>query len=107
MWVFAFAIGIPIESKVDGSVIPDPVYAGKLDASTGPPPLRNAVMTRIVRAGPTTLLPSFRVQILHHGILYQGICAGLIAPALPPQPGDHIRVKAKSREEHEECEREK
>ena len=54
--------------EVDISVVHDPVHGGKLDASTGPPPLRNAVMTRIVRAGPTALLPCFRVQILEHDI---------------------------------------
>jgi len=62
------------------------------DASAGPPRLSDAVMTRIF----TTILPSFRVQIAQHGIPQQGICAGLIAPALPPQPGNHIGVKAKS-----------
>src|SRR5216684_7219653 len=67
-WVFAFAIAIPAKSTVDISLIHDPAYGGKLDASTGPPPLRNAVMTRIVRAGPTALLPCFRVQVLQHGI---------------------------------------
>jgi len=66
------------------------------DASAGPPRLSDAVMTRIFRAVPTTILPSFRVQIAQHGIPQQGICAGLIAPALPPQPGNHIGVKAKS-----------
>ena len=53
-------------------------------------------MTRIFRAVPSTILPSFRVQIAQHGIPKQGICAGLIASALPPQPSYHIGVKAKS-----------
>jgi hypothetical protein len=42
------------------------------------------------------LPPPFAIQIPQHGISQQGICAGLIAPALTPQPGDNIGVKTKS-----------
>jgi len=43
----------------------------------------------------TFLFPFWGVQIAQHGASQQGICAGLIAPALTPQPGDDVDVQAK------------
>src|SRR5437660_10733220 len=57
-----------------------PKGLGMPDASAGPPRLSGAVMTRIVRAVPATMLPSFRFRLARHGVPQQGICAGLIAP---------------------------
>src|SRR5208337_105287 len=37
----------------------------------------------------------FGVHIAQHGISQQGIRAGLVAAALPPQPSDDVGVKAK------------
>jgi len=67
-----------------------------LDMSTDSPRMRNSSATRSIGVGPITPLPSLRIQISEHGVSQQGIGPGLVASALPPQPGDNVGVQAKS-----------
>jgi len=66
------------------------------DALAGPPRLPDTSVTRSIGVGPIAPLSSLRIQIPQHGIPQQGICPGLVTPALPPQPGDNVGVQAKS-----------